>query len=378
MKLAIMIPARAGSKRVKSKNIRLLSGKPLIAYVLETLKDIGDPIYVNSDCDIVLGLAQEYGAIPYRRDASLATDTATNDDFAMDFINKVGCEYLLQVLSTSPFVTQKEITGFRDHLLSGEVDTLVSVRNEQIGCVYKGVGYSGPVPLNFSKTEKNPPSQTMEPVQAYATSLMGWKCSMFVKNYDKFGCAYHGGIGKTEYYELKGFSTFDIDNEEDFMLAETIAQFLPFRDRYVPMYYTPSHIDFIVPHVMKDDGVKGDSTADYNQPVVNIFDILKDNSDAESWYKTLINTENNSCTLVNQMPGEGNRRHYHSKWNEWWYIIQGQWKFDIEDKSYMVKTGDLVFIEKGSRHKITAMGDSMSSRLAVSRYDVEHIYEKVN
>ncbi len=49
-----MIPARMGSKRVKSKNLRLLNGKPLIEYVIDTVSkiDIFDDIYVNSEDEI--------------------------------------------------------------------------------------------------------------------------------------------------------------------------------------------------------------------------------------------------------------------------------------------------------------------------------------
>jgi mannose-6-phosphate isomerase-like protein (cupin superfamily) len=262
------------------------------------------------------------------------------------------------------------LTRFKDLLISGEVDTLVSVKNEQIGCVYGGI------PINFDNLKMNPPSQDMIPVQVYTTGMMGWRSSKFISNFEEFNSAYHGGSGETRYFELSGFSTIDIDNEEDFILAEAVAQFIPFIDKYNPMYYSPSKIDYIVPNVMRDDGVNHDSTSVQNQVVVNIPEILDLNPKTKSWYKTLINTESNSCTIVNQMPGEGNRLHYHAKWNEWWYILQGEWRFDIDGTSYLVSSGDLVFIEKGKKHKITAVGDSLASRLAVSRYDVEHIYEK--
>ena len=169
---------------------------------------------------------------------------------------------------------------------------------------------------------------------------------------------------------------FDIDNEEDFRLSETIAQFIPFEDRYKAFYYEPSYTDYVVPNVMKDDGVDGTSLGKENQTVTNVPELMNSMSSDKSWYKTLINTENNSCTVVNQMPGEGNRRHFHAKWNEWWYILRGKWLFQIGDESHEVVSGDLVFIEKGNKHCITALGDSIASRLAVSRYDVEHIYKE--
>ena len=38
----------------------------------------------------------------------------------------------------------------------------------------------------------------------------------------QYGSAYHGGHGKTGYFELRGLSTIDIDREEDFQLVEKI------------------------------------------------------------------------------------------------------------------------------------------------------------
>jgi len=50
------------------------------------------------------------------------------------------------------------------------------------------------------------------------------------------------------------------------------------------------------------------------------------------------------------------------------------WKWEIEGKTYIVKKGDVVFIEKNKLHKITAIGDEPAIRLAVSRDLVPHVY----
>jgi CMP-N-acetylneuraminic acid synthetase/quercetin dioxygenase-like cupin family protein len=367
---AIMIPARAGSKRVPHKNIRLLSGKPMISWVIETSLQTGLPVYVNTDDEIVMSLCRDnYPEVNvYKRPEEFASDSSTNDQFMLDFMEKhPQFNKIVQVLPTSPFVTVEEIIGFA-HALKG-FDTLVSVKDEQIGCVYENE------PINFSKTRQNPPSQEMEPIRVYATSLMGWDVEKFKSNMDELGCAYHGGNGNTGYYTLRGFSTIDVDREEDFLLAEAVARFIPFQDSYKTFYYEEGqYIDYIVPRVLKDDGIEKSTEVKPNQPVTSVTDLMASMTDQEAWYKTIVDSDSNSCTVVNQMPGEGNRRHYHAKWNEWWYILRGQWRFDIEDDFYIVKPGDLVFIEKGKKHKITAIGDTMASRLAVSRYDVEHIY----
>jgi len=88
----------------------------------------------------------------------------------------------------------------------------------------------------------------------------------------------------------------------------------------------------------------------------------------------VIDTENNSATIISQLPGEGNRLHYHPNWNEWWYIIDGEWEWEIEGEKKIVKKGDIVFMRKGRKHKITAVGNKPAIRIAVSRADVEHIF----
>ena len=75
------------------------------------------------------------------------------------------------------------------------------------------------------------------------------------------------------------------------------------------------------------------------------------------------------------MPGQGNRRHYHSNWNEWWYILKGEWEFEIENDVHIIREGQLILIKKNLKHKITAIGSQPAIRLAVSRSDVDHIYD---
>jgi quercetin dioxygenase-like cupin family protein len=132
-------------------------------------------------------------------------------------------------------------------------------------------------------------------------------------------------------------------------------------------------IESDVPSILVKDGVENNDLHSSNQGVVNIKNILR-NAPSPSWSKRIIDTESNSATLICQNPGEGNREHYHPDWNEWWYIIDGSWEWQIEEETIIVNEGDIVLIEKGKRHKITAVGDKPAIRLAVSRADVDHVY----
>ena len=372
MKIIGMIPARLWSKRVKKKNLRLIDGIPLIQYIVNAAKDSSllDEIYINSESTQFEGIAKESDIKFYLRPEELSSDTATNDDFALDFINNVECDILVQLLATSPFITKEEIDGFIKAMLDGNFETMISVSNVQIECIYKGN------PVNFDQTKQTPPSQLLEPIKSYACSLMGWEVRRFKTNIEKYNAAYHSGDGSIGFYELKGYSTIDIDNEEDFVLAEAVSSALK-RGNTVPQYYEhykkeKSEVD--VPSILAKDGVEINDLFDVNNEVVALSDILNTMPKDISWSKRVIDTESNSMTIICQMPGEGNRRHHHPDWNEWWYIVEGEWKWEIEGEVKKIVQGDIVFMEKNRKHKITASGSSRAIRMAVSRADVAHVY----
>ena len=123
-KLIAMIPVRLGSKRVKNKNLRLIDGKPLISYVLETTinANIFDEIYINSEADIFEDIAKQHDVKFYKRPAYLAEDDKTNDDFAYDFLQNIECKTLVQLLTTSPFMSVDDVKSFVDVYLNNNYE----------------------------------------------------------------------------------------------------------------------------------------------------------------------------------------------------------------------------------------------------------------
>jgi quercetin dioxygenase-like cupin family protein len=133
--------------------------------------------------------------------------------------------------------------------------------------------------------------------------------------------------------------------------------------------------DADVPNILKNDGVTHSVYDQANREQASVPDIVAKYGKNTSWSHTLVDSASNSATLICQLPGEGNRRHHHPDWNEWWYIYEGVWEWEIEGVKKEIKAGDVVFIERNRKHKITARGDSAAIRIAVSRYDVAHVYE---
>jgi CMP-N-acetylneuraminic acid synthetase/quercetin dioxygenase-like cupin family protein len=376
MKIIGMIPVRLGSTRVKNKNLRLINGKPLVQYIIDAAlgSSMLDDVYLNSESTDFEGIAVNSGINFYQRPNELSTNDATNDDFALDFIENTECDVLVQLLATSPFISSEEIDEFISSMLDGDFETMISVSNIQIECIYNNM------PVNFDQTKQTPPSQLLEPIKSYACSLMGWEVNRFRTNIKKFNAAYHGGDGSIGFSELKGYSTIDIDHEEDFLLAEMVSLAMN-QDVRKPEYYVDdnkeiSEVD--VPSILVKDGVEINDLFDVNNEVVALSNILENMPKDVSWSKRVVDTESNSMTLICQMPGEGNRRHHHPDWNEWWYIVEGEWDWEIEGDIKKIVKGDIVFMEKNRKHKITASGSSRAIRMAVSRADVAHVYEFEN
>ena len=65
-----LIPARAGSVRVRDKNVRPLNGHPVLAYSIRSALDSGvfDDVIVSTDSELYADIARHYGAsVPFRR-----------------------------------------------------------------------------------------------------------------------------------------------------------------------------------------------------------------------------------------------------------------------------------------------------------------------
>lgn len=218
MKIYAMIPCRLGSKRIPKKNLRLLGNKTLSQWVASTAKETGlfDEIYINSESDIFEKVAHQVGVKFYKRPDEFATDTATNDEFALDFMNAFDFDVLVQINPTSPFLSKDDIINFVTEFKTNNFQTLHTVKNEKIEGLYDGR------PLNFDPLKPMPPSQLLTPVQLFSSSIMAWDVNKFKENMTKFNCAVYGGDGSIGYFPLSGFSSLDIDNEIDFKMAEII------------------------------------------------------------------------------------------------------------------------------------------------------------
>lgn len=135
MKVLGVIPARGGSKGIPKKNSKLLHGKPLMQYTIESASNAVqlDRVIFSSEDELLILLAQKIGVeVPFRRPKELATDTAGSLEVlkhAITELSKQGAAYdavcLLQL--TNPFRTSQFIDNAITKFKESNVDSLISV-----------------------------------------------------------------------------------------------------------------------------------------------------------------------------------------------------------------------------------------------------------
>ncbi len=115
--LIALVPARAGSRRVKAKNIRPLAGHPLLAYTVSAARASGlfDAVLVSTDSEGIAGVARHYGAeAPFLRPAALAGDRSPDIEWvthALETLKAGGRSFdgFALLRPTSPFRSPETI-----------------------------------------------------------------------------------------------------------------------------------------------------------------------------------------------------------------------------------------------------------------------------
>ena len=132
LKYLALIPARGGSKGVKNKNIRLVDGKPLISYTINTAKksECFEDIVVSTDSEEIAGIAREYGAsVPFIRPAELFDDKAKSIDVVIHALGVLKKNYdaVCFLQPTAPLRKVEDIKGALVKYEEQGKPTLVSV-----------------------------------------------------------------------------------------------------------------------------------------------------------------------------------------------------------------------------------------------------------
>ena len=132
MRILAVIPARAGSKGIPNKNIRIIGGKPLIYYSINNAissKYITDTV-VTTDSDAVRIIATQMGASVRWRDERLCRDEVTLDAVIDDAVDRsVDWDYVVTMQPTSPTLSVDTLDRAIAYAIENDLDTLISAIN---------------------------------------------------------------------------------------------------------------------------------------------------------------------------------------------------------------------------------------------------------
>lgn len=141
-----IIPARSGSKGVIDKNIKLLSGRPLLAYSIAAalLSKSIDRVIVSTDSEHYAHIAREYGAeVPFLRPAEISGDTSTDYDFIRHLLDWMLCnegnmpKYLVHLRPTTPLREANYIDAAINRIKKIESATALRSVHEMSESAYK-------------------------------------------------------------------------------------------------------------------------------------------------------------------------------------------------------------------------------------------------
>jgi len=216
--IVAMIPVRMGSTRLKMKNLALLNGKPLVYYAINAAKDskVFSRIVVNSEEMCLKRLADKYKVDFYNRPEKLSSSSAKSDCVVYDFVKNNACDIIVWVNTISPLQTGEEIKGAVIYFIKNNLDSLITVKDEQVHALYKNQ------PINFTIDKMFAQTQDLLPVKTFVYSLMMWKSKIFIDNFEKNGHAFFSG--KIGFYPVNKLTSIIIKKDEDMMIVDAIMR----------------------------------------------------------------------------------------------------------------------------------------------------------
>ncbi|MBM3251191.1 MAG: hypothetical protein FJZ11_00215 [Candidatus Omnitrophica bacterium] len=229
-KVIAMVPAKIGSKRLAMKNLALLDGEPLIYYAVQAAKKsrVFDKVVINAEDMIFEGIAKRYNVDFYKRPDSLVKPTTKTDTVVYDFLLKNPCDIVAWVSPIAPLQSAQEVRRIVQHFLNKKFDSLMTVKNEQVHCVYKDK------PINFNFDEIFAQTQDLLPIQSFVYSVMMWRSQTFMRTFEENGYALL--CGKVGFYPVDKLSAIIIKKKEDLLFAESILNVIRLNEVYKVKY----------------------------------------------------------------------------------------------------------------------------------------------
>jgi CMP-N,N'-diacetyllegionaminic acid synthase len=224
--IVAIIPARGGSKGIFMKNIKLIAGKPLIAYTIEAAKKSKyiDRIIVSTDDDEIAQVAKNFGAeVPFFRPIELSTDDAPTSlslVHAVNYLEKTEnypVDIVVTLQPTSPLRTEKDIDEGIDIFNKGNFDSLIPLKNSGPASHYFRIENNIPLPI-LKNQDAQISRQKSESIYSLCGFLFITKKSYLLQNTSVFN------TNNSCFYLVDKNRAIDIDDQLDMDMAELFLE----------------------------------------------------------------------------------------------------------------------------------------------------------
>lgn len=215
-KVHALLPMKGHSERVPNKNLKLFNGKPLYHQIMETLLACNsiENIWIDTDSEEI----KKDASANFERVNIIDRPIEIQGDFvsmntviAYD-LSVIDGEYFIQTHSTNPLIKSSTIESaiqlFQEKL--PEIDSVFSVTKLYARLYYQDLRPVNHDPESLIRTQDLPP-------------LFEENSNFYIFSKESFNNAKNKRIGdKPSMYEVDYLEAVDIDNPQDFKLAETL------------------------------------------------------------------------------------------------------------------------------------------------------------
>ncbi len=223
-KIIGVIPARGGSKSIPRKNIKILRGKPLVAYTIEEAKKSKylTHLVVSTEDEEIKNISLKYGAeVPFLRPKELATDdalaipTVQHTVITIEKIKNIKYDYVIMLQPTTPLRETEDIDKALAMLIEADADGIISVVDVDNWHPMKMKKFDENSYLIDYQTPpvENPPRQILPKVYMVNGAIYATKRDIFMEKNTFKGEKCLG-------YIMPPKRSVNIDTEIDFLIAE--------------------------------------------------------------------------------------------------------------------------------------------------------------
>jgi CMP-N-acetylneuraminic acid synthetase len=214
--ITALLPMKANSERVPNKNFRLIGGKPLYYWMLESLFaiEVIDRVIINTDAnqELFSNFIDNNKLMIRKRKPSLCGDLVSMNKIIEDDILSDSNETFLMTHTTNPLISAKTVNNAINIFMNrdkNKYDSLYSATKFQ-GRFY----YEGSVAINHNPNELLR-TQDLPPVYLENSCLYLFDKSIFLDTKTRIG-------KKPILFETPQLESVDIDTEDDWHLANLL------------------------------------------------------------------------------------------------------------------------------------------------------------